>query len=100
MKSNNALRGQTEVFGADDLLKKATKLEPVKKSGKEKRSFINSLDEDEEDIELLLQKKESILDYFDDGEEEDDEEWDEDEDWDEEEWDEEETDDEDYDEEE
>lgn len=82
MKSNKDLRGQAGAFGTEDLLKKATKLEPIKKNGKDKRVFINDLDNDE-DIDLKqIKKKESVLDYFDDDPDREDDE--EDEDWDEE----------------
>lgn len=88
MKSNKDLRGKAGAFDSGDLLKKAIKLEPIKKSGKEKRSFIKELDEDE-DVDLMpLKKRESVLDYIDDGEEdseEDDEDVDDDEDWEDEE---------------
>lgn len=67
---------------------KATKLPPLKKSGKEKQSFYRELEDEDDDLELqVLHKRESILDYYDDGEESDDE-WEEtdeeidlDEDW-------------------
>lgn len=60
---------------------KATKLPPLKKSGKEKQSFYRELDDDD-DLDLKsLHKRESVLDYFDDDEETDDEEIDEEEDW-------------------
>ena len=69
-------------------MRRASKLEPIKKSGKEKHSLYSRLDDDD-DVELRsLRKRESAYDYFDDGEEsdeefdddlddEDDEEWDE-----------------------
>ncbi len=83
MKSNKGLRGGTRGFGSDDLLRKATRLEPIRKSGKEKQSFISRLDEEDEDPEwMALRKRESALDYFDDGEEGDGEEYEgEDEEW-------------------
>ncbi len=70
MKSTQKFRNNAENFGADDVLKKPAKLEPIKKNGKEKRSFYNDLQNEDEDDELLsLHKRESILDYFDDGDE-------------------------------
>lgn len=52
--------------------RKATKLDPIRKSGKERHTLFKSLgDEEEADAELLaLRKRESVLDYLDDGEEE------------------------------
>ena len=69
MKSNNDLRGRNG-FGSEDLLRKAAKLEPIKKSGKEKHAMARELDEEEDDLELNFHKRESVLDYYDDGEEE------------------------------
>ena len=71
MKSNQGFRHKTREAGSEDLLKRAAKLEPLKKSGKEKRTIYSRLEEEDEDAELLaLRKKDSILDYFDDEEEE------------------------------
>ncbi|MCC8087856.1 MAG: hypothetical protein LIO79_01080 [Rikenellaceae bacterium] len=77
MKSNKNPRGQ-QGFDAGDLMKKAVRLDPIRKSGKEKMSFKNVINEEEDDIDLMsYKKKESVLDYFDDGEE-DEEEWEDD----------------------
>lgn len=57
----------------DDVLRKPAKLEPAHKSGKEKRSiygFDDDIDESEEDFSY--RKKESVLDYFDDGDDDED----------------------------
>lgn len=63
MKSTKDFR----TAGGDDTTRKATKLDPIRKSGKERHSLYKSLDE-EEDAELLaLRKRESVLDYLDDG---------------------------------
>lgn len=76
MKSNDHLRGNAASGGAEDTLRKAAKLEPIKKSGKEKRAYIRELDDGE--IELSYRKRDSVLDYFDDGEDTDTEdEWEE-----------------------
>ena len=77
MKSNGNLRQAADSLGPEDTLRKATKLPPLKKSGKEKQSYYRELDGDEEeDTDLkFLHKRESVLDYFDDGEEEETEEW-------------------------
>ena len=52
-----------------DELRKAKRLEPIRKSGKERHSLYNSL-EDEEDEEELTPRRESVLDYLDDEDEE------------------------------
>jgi len=52
------------------LLRRAAKLSPIKKSGKDKRTIYSQMDDDEADAELLaLRKQESVLDYFDDEQE-------------------------------
>lgn len=62
--------------GGDETTRKATKLDPIRKSGKERHTLYKSLGEDEEDdAELLaLHKRESALDYLDEGDEGDEEE--------------------------
>ena len=86
MKSIKDFRSKQQSFDSEDSMRRASKLEPIKKSGKEKPSLYSRLDDD---VELRsLRKRESAYDYFDDGEEsdeefdddlddEDDEEWDE-----------------------
>ena len=67
MKQNKGLRtGHDD--NAEDALKKAVKLSPIKKSGKDKHYLYSELD-DEDDMELDYRKRNSILDYFDDEEE-------------------------------
>jgi hypothetical protein len=66
MKSNDRLRANAVLAGPEDTLRKAAKLEPVKKGGKEKRAYIRELDDGE--LELTYRKRDSVLDYFDDGE--------------------------------
>jgi hypothetical protein len=66
MKSNGNLRTNTASAGTEDTLRKAAKLEPIKKSGKEKRAYIRELDDG--DLELSFRKRDSVLDYFDDEE--------------------------------
>ncbi len=56
----------------DELVKRPAKLEPIRKSGREKQSFLDELYEDE-DIEDY-KKRESVLDYFDDEDEEENDE--------------------------
>lgn len=76
MKATKDFRGRSDNFGAEDSVKRAAKLDPIKKSGKERHSLYSQLDEDE-DLELIqVKKRDSILDYFDDGQEEEDDELD------------------------
>ena len=51
-----------------DGLRKAKRLEPIRKSGKERHSLYSSIEEEEEDEELMP-RRESVLDYLDDDEE-------------------------------
>ena len=51
-----------------DELRKAKRLEPMRKSGKERHSLYRSIDEEEE--EELMPRRESVLDYLDEEDEE------------------------------
>ena len=51
-----------------DELRKAKRLEPIRKSGKERHALYSSFDEEDEE-EILLLKRESVLDYLDEEEE-------------------------------
>ena len=51
-----------------DELRKAKRLEPMRKSGKERHSLYRAIDEEEE--EELMPRRESVLDYLDDQDEE------------------------------
>ena len=51
-----------------DELRKAKRLEPMRKSGKERHSLYRSIDEEEE--EELMPRRESVLHYLDDQDEE------------------------------
>lgn len=51
-----------------DELRKAKRLEPMRKSCKERHSLYRSIDEEEE--EELMPRRESVLDYLDDQDEE------------------------------
>ena len=54
-----------------DELRKAKRLEPMRKSGKERHALFSGLDEDDEDETYApFVKRESVLDYLDEGEEE------------------------------
>lgn len=48
-----------------DELRKAKRLEPMHKSGKERHAIYSSIDQEDEEDEPLT-KRESTLDYFDD----------------------------------
>ena len=70
MKSNRGFRHKASDGGSEDLLRRAAKLSPIKKCGKDKRTIYSQMDDDEADAELLaLRKQESVLDYFDDEQE-------------------------------
>ena len=51
-----------------DELRKAKRLEPIRKSGKERHALYSSFDEEDEE-EILHLKRESVLDYLDEEEE-------------------------------
>ena len=51
-----------------DELRKAKRLEPIRKSGKERHALYSSFDEEDEE-EILPFKRESVLDYLDEEEE-------------------------------
>lgn len=80
MKATKVSRDRAGGHESEDSLKKAAKLDPIKKSGKEKHSLYN---QDDEDLELyILKKQKSTLDYYDDGEDTEDDDWEEgDEEW-------------------
>ena len=63
------MKTQTGIREHDaDELRKAKRLEPMRKSGKERHSLYRSIDEEEE--EELMPRRESVLDYLDDQDEE------------------------------
>ncbi|WP_419522468.1 hypothetical protein [Alistipes finegoldii] len=51
-----------------DELRKAKRLEPMRKSGKERHSLYRAIDEEEADE--LMPRREAVLDYLDDQDEE------------------------------
>lgn len=66
---------------SNDELRKAKRLAPRNKSGKERHALYASLDDDDEEDDYYLPSRESALDYFDDESEiEDDEDGENDED--------------------
>ena len=52
-----------------DELRKAKRLEPIRKSGKERHSLYTALDEEEDEDYTPFDKRESVLDYLDEEEE-------------------------------
>lgn len=58
---------------AEDTLRRASKLDPMRRSGKERHQLFKSLNnseaEDSDDEDYVPAKKESVLDYMDDQEE-------------------------------
>ena len=62
MKTQKGIRE----YNADEL-RKAKRLEPMRKSGKERHSLYSSIDEEDEDLSPIA-KRESVLDYLDDEE--------------------------------
>lgn len=74
MKSQKGFKATGHTSDADDAIRKPAKLDPIRKSGKEKHSLYGSFDDEEDELEeeYAPRKKESVLDYFDDGEDEED----------------------------
>lgn len=68
MKSNTVTR---PIFNSEDSTRRANKLTPNKKSGKERHNLYSHIEEDQdEELDLSYKKKESVFDYFDDQQEE------------------------------
>ena len=63
MKTTKDLR--TIDNDADNVIRKAAKLAPIKKSGKERHNLYSALENDDDDYQDY-KKRESVLDYFDD----------------------------------
>ena len=63
MKTQNGIREHET-----DEVRNDKRLEPMRKSGKERHSLYRSIDEEEE--EELMPRRESVLDYLDDQDEE------------------------------
>lgn len=64
MKTHKGLRDHDT-----DELRKAKRLEPMRKSGKERHTLYGRLDDDEDDELLVPARRESAFDYLDDEEE-------------------------------
>lgn len=67
MKSVKDFR-TTDSFDSGDVIKRATKLAPNKKSGKERHALYSRLEQDDDEIDDYHAKRESVLDYLDDDE--------------------------------
>ena len=50
-----------------DELRKAKRLDPIRKSGKERHSLYRSIDEEEDENLIGTTRRESVLDYLDEG---------------------------------
>ena len=53
-----------------DELRKAKRLDPIRKSGKERHSLYRSIDEEDYENLLGTTRRESVLDYLDEGDDE------------------------------
>ena len=53
-----------------DELRKAKRLDPIRKSGKERHSLYRSIDEEDDEDLLGTTRCESVLDYLDEGDDE------------------------------
>ena len=53
-----------------DELRKAKRLDPIRKSGKERHSLYRSNDEEDDENLLGTTRRESVLDYLDEGDDE------------------------------
>lgn len=53
-----------------DALRKAKRLDPIRKSGKERHSLYRSIDEEDDENLLGTTRRESVLDYLDEGDDE------------------------------
>ena len=53
-----------------DELRKAKRLAPIRKSGKERHSLYRSIDEEDDENLLGTTRRESVLDYLDEGDDE------------------------------
>lgn len=53
-----------------DELRKAKRLDPIRKCGKERHSLYRSIDEEDDENLLGTTRRESVLDYLDEGDDE------------------------------
>lgn len=73
MKSLKGFKAAGYTADSDDTIRKPAKLDPVRKSGKERHSLYTGFgsEDDDPEEEFEYRKRESVLDYFDDDPEED-----------------------------
>ena len=67
MKSTKEVKGKGSNLNSGDSSRKVTKLVPIKKNGKESRVVY---DEEEDSSTYAYKKRDSILDYYDEGDDE------------------------------
>jgi len=65
MKSSKDFKSYRAEYDSDSM-RKVTKLSPMRKSGKDRRSIFEEIDEPNEDTYTAAKKRESVLDYYDD----------------------------------
>ena len=69
MKSQKGFKAKAFTPDNEDAIRKPAKLEPARKSGKERHTLYGNIDDESDDWSenYDYKKKESVLDYFDDG---------------------------------
>ena len=65
MKTPKGIREQDA-----DELRKSKRIDPISKSGKERHSLYRSIDEEDDEDLLGTTRRESVLDYLDEGDDE------------------------------
>ena len=65
MKSNKDFKPARQEQNMDSM-RKATKLSPMRKSGKDKYAMYEEFENEDEESYMQVKKRESVLDYYDD----------------------------------
>lgn len=65
MKSNKDFKPSRQEQNSDSM-RKATKLSPMRKSGKDKYAMYEEFENEDEESYMQVRKRESVLDYYDD----------------------------------
>lgn len=65
MKSNKDFKPARQEQNSDSM-RKATKLSPMRKSGKDKYAMYEEFENEDEESYMQVRKRESVLDYYDD----------------------------------
>ena len=65
MKSNKDFKPARQQQNPDSM-RKATKLSPMRKSGKDKYTMYEEIDSEDDETYTSEKKRESVLDYYDD----------------------------------